>query len=131
MNSRYDGDARRAVGEHRPAADAGRAGVDGDDARHRRRPFDGRFGPLDGAARRRRAGPLGRPPRSLSAVAGVGVDARGRAQLGERLALVAELGQHVAEPEVQRPADEQAAMIGEQVRRSRKNRTKTTAMIAA
>ena len=76
------GDARRAVGEDCPAADAGGAGIDGDDARHRRRPFDGRFGPLEvrrvGAGRGRSDGaaalsaaPLGGAARGVRSSASV------------------------------------------------------------
>ena len=93
-------------------------------------PFDGAaVRTARRAARRRRAGA---GPRRTS-VGGVADDGDGawRAQLGERLALVAELGQHVAEPEVQRAADEQAAEDRHEQPSPRKNRANTTAMIPA
>ena len=88
--------------------------------RHRRsRPSPAGSGPLE--VRRVGAGraPLGGAAASLGAAAAA-PRAR-RAQLGQRLALVAELGQHEAEPEVQRPADEQAAEDGGSRSPSRKN----------
>ena len=102
-NSRYGRHARCAVGGHRPAADAGRAGVDGDHAAHRRFDLADRLGPV--AVRRVGAGRAGGPDPAPS----VAASARrpGSAQLCQRLALVPELRQHVAEREVQRTADEQ------------------------
>ena len=117
VNSRYDATLGRAVDEHGAAADAGRAGIDGHHAGgHRRLPFVGRFLPAD--VRRVGAG-RGRPASAAtSADAARGARRRTgprRVEVAERLAGVAELGQDVAQPQVQRAADEQTAEDGEDV----------------